>query len=294
MRVTDASIFGALNKRLGETKAEVALAQERAGSGLKVSKPSDDPVAFAAARRERAKKTLAEAGMKAADLAQTQLNGADEALSMASEGMARAKELALQGASDTLGPEQRKGLAEEIRKMREQMVTLGNTEVAGSYIFAGYRDATGPYDAAGAFTGDSTTKEVSAYPGMRTSASVSGDAVFGANGASDNVFAVLDSLATALENNNVAGVRAALPGLDSGEKRILATRSRVGSIMDGVETARSVADRYAFSATVEAGRLTEVDEVSAVTDLMKAKSAMDAALAVAQQLPTGGLVKQRS
>jgi flagellar hook-associated protein 3 FlgL len=294
MRVSDSAVYGALNKHLANTKAELAVAQERAGTGVKVAKPSDDPVAFAAARREHAKKTLAEAGMKAADLAQTHLNGADEALGIATDAIATAKELALQGASDTLGPEQRAGLAENVRQLRAQLVTLGNTEVAGSYIFAGYKDAAPPYSSAGTFSGDSTTKEVSAYPGMRTSASVSGEDAFGTNGSTDNMFDVLDRLATALETNDTAGVRAELTGLDTGEKRILATRSRVGSIMDGVETARSVADRYAYSAGLEAGRLTEVDEVSAVTDLLKAKSAMDAALAVAQQLPTGGLVRQRS
>ena len=108
------------------------------------------------------------------------------------------------------------------------------------------------------------------------------------------MFSVLDRLATALESNDVAGVRAELSGLDAGEKRILSTRSRVGAIMDGVETARSVADRYSYSAEVETGRLTEVDEVQAVSDLLKAKSAMDAALVTAQQIPTGGLVKMRS
>ncbi|HEX6244276.1 MAG TPA: hypothetical protein VFZ61_25340 [Polyangiales bacterium] len=294
MRISDAQVFSALNKHLNHTKAEVAKAQERAATGLAVAKPSDDPVAFAAARRERAKQTLAESGMKAADLALTHLNGADEALGLATDGIARAKELALQGASDTLGEEQRKSLGEEVRKIREQMVSLGNTQVAGSYIFAGYRDDREPYSNAGVFSGDTSTKEISTYPGMKVSASVSGEEAFGSAGNGDDVFTVLDRLATALETNDVTGVRAELSGLDTGEKRILSTRSRVGAIMDGVETARSVADRYSFSAQVEAGRLTEVDEIQAVTDLLKAKSAMDAALATAQQIPTGGLVKMRS
>lgn len=294
MRVSDNQVFSALNKHLNRTKAEVAQAQERASSGLAVAKPSDDPVAYAAARRERSKKALADAGLKATDLALTHLTGADEALSIATDGVARAKELALQGASDTLGPDQRRGLAEEVRKIREQMVTLGNTEIAGSYVFAGYKDNVAPYDNAGTFRGDTATKEVSAYPGMKTSASVSGDEAFGTSGSGTDIFSALDALANALEANDPAGVRTALPGLDEGEKRILATRSRIGSIMDGVETARSVADRYSYSGEIEAARLTEVDEVSAVADLLKAKSAMDAALAAAQQLPTGGLVKQRS
>ena len=160
MRISDAHVFAALNKQLNNTKAAVAKAQERAASGLAVAKPSDDPVAFAAAQRERSKKTLADAGMKVADLALTHLNGADEALGLATDGIANAKELALQAASDTLGEDQRKSLGEQIHKIREQMVALGNTQVAGSYVFAGYRDDKEPYSSAGVFNGDTTTKEI--------------------------------------------------------------------------------------------------------------------------------------
>jgi len=292
MRISDSYVFGSLNKHLTRVKGELAQAQERASSGLRVGKPSDDPVAYAAARREHAKKTLAEAGMKGADLALTQMAGADEALSMATDGLARAKELALAGASDTLGAEQRQNLAEEVRKIREQMVVLGNTQVAGSYVFAGRRDDRPPFDNAGAFTGDTDVKEVSAFPGVSVSGSISGQDAFGVAGNGD-VFSSLDALITALESNDATAVRNALPDVDVSERRLLSTRSRLGSMMDGVETARSVADRYSFSAEVEAGRLLEVDEVDAVGDLLKAKNAMEVALATAQQIPTAGLIKQR-
>jgi hypothetical protein len=55
-----------------------------------------------------------------------------------------------------------------------------------------------------------------------------------------------------------------------------------------------VADRYSFSAEVEAARLTEADQLTAVADLLKAQNALEAALATAQGMPTGGLIKQRS
>lgn len=292
MRISDSYVFGSLNKHLTRVKGELAQAQERASSGLRVGKPSDDPVAYAAARREHAKKALADAGMKGTDLALTQMAGADEALSMATDGLARAKELALAGASDTLGAEQRQNLAEEVRKIREQMVVLGNTQVAGSYVFAGRRDDRPPFDNAGAFTGDTAVKEVSAFPGIAVSGSISGQDAFGVAGNAD-VFSSLDALITALEANDATAVRNALPDVDVSERRLLSTRSRLGSMMDGVETARSVADRYSFSAEVEAGRLREVDEIDAVGDLLKAKSALEVALATAQQIPTAGLIKQR-
>lgn len=292
MRVADASVFGALNKSINRARAQVARAQEQAGTGVRVAKPSDDPVAFASARREHAKRALADAGLRGADLATTHLNGADEALSMVGEGISRAKELALAGASSTLGPEQRRNLAEEVIKIREQMVTLGNTQVAGSYLFGGYRDEQAPFEASGQFVGDTTTKELSTYPGLRVSASISGEEAFGVAG-SDDVFSALDALVDALENDDATAVRNSLTSLDVSERRLVSARSHLGSMLDGVEMARSVADRYSFSAQVEAARLTEADQMMAVTDLLKAKNSLEAALATAQGMPTGGLIKSR-
>lgn len=293
MRITDSSAYAAMNKRLSATRNDVAEAQERASSGLKVAKPSDDPVAFAAARREHSKKALADVGMRAADLATTHLNGADEALSTATDVIAQAKELAMQGASATVGPEQRRDMAAQVRQLRDQMIALGNTQTAGSFVFGGYKDDVAPFDSTGQFIGDSTVKEISTYPGLKASASLPGEQAFGTS-ASDNVFSTLDHLAGALEANDQDAVRAQIGGLDNDEKRVLAARSRVGSMMNGVDTARAVADRYSYSAETESARLTEVDQVSAITDLLKAKGALDAALAVAQQMPTGGLLKARS
>jgi len=293
MRITDSSAYAALNKRLSAARVDVADAMERASSGVKVAKPSDDPVAYAAARRENNKRALADAGVRATELATTHLTGADEALASATDTIAHAKELALQGASASLGADQRKDLAQQVRQLRDQMISLGNTQVAGSFVFGGFKDETPPFDPLGQFVGDSNVKEVSAYPGLKASASLPGEQAFGTS-AGNNVFSTLDQLATALENNDQAGARSHIDGLDNDEKRMLAARSRLGSMMNGVSTAQSVADRYSYSAKNEAARLTEADQVSAVTDLLKAKSALDAALAVAQQMPTGGLLKSRS
>ena len=140
MRVTDSSSFNGVQKSLLRARKDVAIAQEQAGSGMRVSKPSDDPVAAAAARRENSRKALADSGVKNTELAQMQLEGADQALGDVFEGLTRARELAVEQASDTAGPESRRAAAIEVRKIREQMVALGNTNVAGRYVFAGFRD----------------------------------------------------------------------------------------------------------------------------------------------------------
>jgi flagellar hook-associated protein 3 FlgL len=292
MRVPDAAVFDAVTKRLTRTRADVDDVQQKVATGLRVQKPSDDPVAAAAARREKTKLALSEAGMRATELATTHLTAADEALAAAFDGMLRVKEIAMQASSTTLGAEQRAHLAAEVRTIREQMVAFGNTEAAGSYVFAGYRDGEPPFSAAGAFVADGTSREVQAYPGLRVTSSISGAEAFGSDGA-DGVFATLEALHTALSSNDQVGVRATLDDLDTNERRILSARARIGAMMDNVQTAGSVAERYNFAATLESARLTEADELDAIADMMKARTAYEAAVTVARQIQVGGLVQSR-
>jgi flagellar hook-associated protein 3 FlgL len=288
MRVSDASVFDSIRRQVMRARKELSTAQEQAGTGMRVQKPSDDPVAAAAARRETSRKALADAGMKNTEHAQMQLEGADSALADIYEGLSRAHELAVEAASSTLSDENRRAAAIEVGKIREQMVALGNTNVAGRYIFGGFKDQVPAFEADGTFVGDRTTKEVQAMPGLRVAASIAGSDVFG-NGEPDDVFATLDRLVNALESSDPEAVRGTLTALTGNQERVLRARSNVGALLDGVEMAHSVADRHAYRAELEIGRLVEVDEISAATDLMRAKSALEMALTVAQQISVGSL-----
>jgi flagellar hook-associated protein 3 FlgL len=284
MRITDNSKFESVRRNVTRAQGDFLKAQEQAGSGLRVTKPSDDPVAAAAARRENSRKALGNAGIAAADAATDNLLGSDNALNDVYDGLTRAHELAMQGATDTTNPENRTALAEEVSKIREQMVSLGNTNVGGKYVFAGFRDQTPPFAADGSFVGDGNTKEVQPVPGMRVAASISGKTVFGDN---SETMKTLDSLLTALRGNDSEGVRSTLSGLTASLDRVSNARSQVGAMMDSVELGRNVADAQQVRATNQIHTLTEVDEVSAATNLLQAKSALEAALAIASQIPQG-------
>src|SRR5690349_10942988 len=94
MRVTDAATFELMKRRVGVASTAVQTAQEQASSGLRVAKPSDDPIAAAAARRETSRKALADAGKTATDQATSLLQGSDEALNDVFQALSRAHDLA--------------------------------------------------------------------------------------------------------------------------------------------------------------------------------------------------------
>jgi len=293
MRVTDSAVFGSMKRQLGSARARVVSAQDTASDGLRVRKPSDDPAAFAEARRQRSRQALAEAGEKTADAAFNRLASTDDALNSVGEMLSRVRELAMEGANGTLDASNRAGMAVEVRQLRTQILAVANTEVDGQHVFAGNADGAAPFETDGSFNGTNSSRQLQAYPGVRFQTSLEGGTPFGA-GTGNDVFATMDALATALEGNQPSDVRATLANIDTSFDRISHARAQVGAMMDSMDVARSVTNRYAFDATRETSRLTEVDEVSAASDLMKASTAYNAALAAAQRLPLSGLIGSAS
>lgn len=278
-----------MKRRVGAASTGVQTAQEQASSGMRVNKPSDDPVAAAAARRETSRKALADAGKTATDQATTLLQGSDDALNGMFQALSRARDLASSSVSATVGPQDRIGTAIEVRSIRDQMVALANTNVAGRYVFGGRSDQTAPYQSDGTFVGDGETKQVQVLPGLKVNTSISGKAIFsGGNGAGD-LFKTLDDLAKALDANDTSGIGASLGAIDANQSLVTNGRSQIGAMMSNVTVAAAVAERSGVSAQIEFNRLVAIDEVTAATNLVQAKTVLQSAIAIAQQMPIGGL-----
>ena len=289
MRVTDAAVFNNVKRQMSQARQNVLTAQEQAGTGMRVQKPSDDPVAAAAARRETSRQKLADAGVSASEEVTLQLESTDSVLNDVFAALTSAHDLALENATATASSENRTNAAYQVRMIREQMVSLGNTNLAGRYVFAGYRDQTPAFAQDGTFVGDPSSKELQVLPGLNVKAGISGDKVFG-SGSPDDMFSVLDKLASALDANDQSGVRDLLKDLETNQSRMLAARSQVGVMIDSARVAGAAASQQSLNSKLQTGRLVEVDEITAATNLVQAQGALNAALAIAQQIPTGGLV----
>jgi flagellar hook-associated protein 3 FlgL len=289
MRVTDGQAFDAMRRQVTKARSEAVRAQEVASTGLNVLRPSDDPIAAASARREQARMAIANGAVSNARAATMQLEATEQSLGDAYFNLAEARTLAVEGATAGMPDNNRTELAVQVRKIREQMVNAANTNIGGKYVFAGYLDEQLPFDASGDFQGDESTKEVQALRNVRLQASINGVDAFGTG--SDSVFVTLDNLATALEAGDLDAIRGSLATIDVSARRLSDARVRAGAMLNNVDTAIAVADRSGYNSQQEIARLTEADQFESATNLIKAKSALDAAIVVAQQIPVAGLVQ---
>ena len=80
----------------------------------------------------------------------TRLNSTDAALASATDVLQRAKELAVQGANGTLSANQRLNIANEISELLDETIAVGNTSIAGQFIFAGHQTLAAPFTPVGA------------------------------------------------------------------------------------------------------------------------------------------------
>lgn len=202
MRVTNKMISDSVYRNAGAHLEKMADLQEKLASGKAITKPSDDPSAVNMSMLLR--NTLSDQDQYIENLKQvdTWLKTADQTIDSGQTVMLRALQLATEGASDTGTPDARKALAKEVRELKEQLRGIGNTQLAGRFIFAGSQTLTEPYpqtvaDPTKVDNTDALTAEIG--PGVSIQYNVTGSDVFGATTDPESAFQVLEDLAVALE-----------------------------------------------------------------------------------------------
>jgi flagellar hook-associated protein 3 FlgL len=288
VRVTDSTMYAQMRAGLATRREHLERAQSAAISGRRVQKPSDDPAAMAKARSHSAQESRSIANERTVNVTLTALQVADSALDQIGESLARARELALQASSGTISAEDRSYLANEVEALRSQVLGLANTQEGGRYVFAGMKDGDSPFGADGVYNGDTEAQQVEISKGLRIPLGVTGDRILGAAGGQD-VFAALSDLTSALRGNDVDAVRASLDQLDQGSRQVRSARVDIGGGIDATEVARSVAERGRDQAVAARSALLDADPLDAFTELSRAQGALEAAVAVAAQLPPPGL-----
>lgn len=284
MRVTDQQIYSNLSSQVRTNWSRLARAQERAATGKEVLRPSDNPLA--ADRIGALQESLAKLddSDRAGKNAAASLEAVESATGQASDLLIRARELAVQSASEQYGAEDRAAAALEIRQLQKSLVAIGNTRVADRYVFGGYLSDRPPFQADGTFVGDSGEPELEVAPGLMVATTVRADETFSGAGGGVDLFAALDTLATAMETNSSPGIQASLDTLDQGLSQLLQARSRAGSRLSTVSAAANWNERLRVGLETDVSKISDADLARASMDLALAQQALEATLATVPKM----------
>lgn len=282
MRVTNHRIVDMAQAAAQRNQSAVSDLSQQVSTGLRVSKPSDDPAAWMTAQREKVRAALNDGTSQVVDVGHERLIASDGALSTLAGIISQARDLAVEGSNDTLGASERQDIATQLDSLFDTAVSTANTiNSDGEYLFSGENSLTQPFDTTtGAYTGDAAARSVNTAPLATQIATVPGSTLTAAGGV--DMIPLIKTLATAMNANDKPTILASLGGLVTAVKQISLLRGQTGARMAVLETAKTAHDQLATRIQTSISEGVEVDTVAAASNLAKASQA----LAVSQTVTT--------
>jgi flagellar hook-associated protein 3 FlgL len=178
MRVSDKMNQNQVINNIQKTRSNIQTLQTQAATMKKVSKPSDDPIGAAKILENRTDLKNLNQYEKDIEHAKTFLETTESTLSQLNEAVVRAKELALQGATDTNGGLPREMIAEEISQIKSSILELSNRTSGERYLFGGYKTEAPPFSKDGSYRGDAAQIQIQNHRDQFMPMNLAGSQVF--------------------------------------------------------------------------------------------------------------------
>lgn len=144
-RVTFTQINDIVMRQLSNNQSRLAKLQEQLSSGKALNRPSDAPIDVVNDLELRSSISHRGQNMRNSENGGTYLTVLDSTMMGFDDLFQRTRELALQGANDTLLPRDRQYVNNEVRQVMLQMVNLANSSYKGDYLFSGTDTDKAPY-----------------------------------------------------------------------------------------------------------------------------------------------------
>ncbi|WP_432407091.1 flagellar hook-associated protein FlgL [Wukongibacter sp. M2B1] len=163
MRVTNNMIASNTLRNLNRNLSRLDKRNTQLSTGKRINKPSDDPIGTSRALRLRSDVSQIEQYKKNTDAAISWLNITESATKDLYNIIHKAKELAVQGASETYSQNDRNTIADEMEQLRDQIIQLGNSTYTGRYIFSGFQTDEKTFNADGRYNITTTSVQNKKY-----------------------------------------------------------------------------------------------------------------------------------
>lgn len=277
------SQMGVTRERLDKTQMQLAASKE-------VLKPSDSPEKSANITRLKSVVDRQQSYLDTINTVKDKLTQQETAVKSATDVLVRLKELAVQSANDTNSPQDRQYIGVEVGELRQQLLSLANTQdVNGNYIFSGTRASKAAFaaDSAGrlAYQGDMTVSPAGTGDQRMVDTNRPGTQPFGklvrtaADGSQQAVgfFQTIDDFAAALQSNDTRGLQQAVGEMGSLQESMSASQAAIGAAGNTLDAQASLADETILRLKGLLSKAEDVDYTEAITRMNKDMLALEAA-----------------
>lgn len=244
--VSTSAFYDRFNLDMSALRSRADALQASIGSGQRLGRSSDDPVAASRLRTLGRADAAAGVDLAIAARASNDLLLTDSALQSFASAVIRAQELATQAANGILTTQQRSGIAIELNQLGKELGRLANTrDSAGHALFGG--DTPGDAYAFGPtgaplYLGTPSASDLPLGDGQSVVRGLTGPEFleFGVGAASTNLFAVIKGLADALSGvvpvaDPAQAARDAMGALDAGLEAITTQQTVVGARLNWID-----------------------------------------------------------
>lgn len=283
MRVTQGMLAANSLKQISNSYNKLETLQNQLSTGKKITRPSDDPVVATKGMAYRS--NLSEVNQYKRNLteAQSWFDSSESGLEQVNSILQRTKELVVQGLNGTNESDDRQAIAREIEQLKLDYMQVGNTQMAGNYIFNGVNVGTAPIseNASGMIESninlDPFSVEVS--KGIQLRVNIHPENIFG-----QGAFDLMNNVQTAFEQNDVNSLKDLSTQVDTQLSTLLAERSELGARSNRLELIENRLDSQEITATKMLSNNEDADIEQVITDLTVQESVHRAALGVGAQI----------
>jgi flagellar hook-associated protein 3 FlgL len=287
MKISTSMLFDRATDRMSAIQNRLATTQAQMAETKQVLSPSDAPDQAAAIQRLHGEVDRQDNHTQALNVAMQRFSAEETALKSSSDILTRVKELGLQAANDTLSPDDRKAVGVELKALRQQLISLGNTrDDSGNYLFSGTRVKTPAFSegikGAVVYQGDQTQTQIPAGVERVVQFTRAGTDVFSRvvrdNGQSVGFFDALDHMISAIDNNDTNGIEQGISDATQMSSNLDLSLAHTGSDQKVVQSQLDVLNETKLRLKSSLSQIEDLDYASAVTKMNKEMMALQAAM----------------
>lgn len=282
MRVTQSMLSNNMLSNLSNSYNRLAKLQDQISTQKKFTKPSDDPVAAMMGMGYRTDLTQIEQYTRNIGEVTNWVDSTDSALNDAVSALQRIRELTVSASNGTQGEDERKAIAEEVKQLKEQVITIGDTQIGDKYIFNGSNTNVRP--SINGFSPGGINVEV--FKGIKVQVNTEGASLFGDMLSSGGD---IDQIITALESND-GTVGNLLTNIDANLNEFLSARSLIGAKQNRVAMMEDRLSQQEVFAKKILSDNEDIEVEKAITEFTTQESVHQAALSIGSKIIQTSLV----
>ena len=281
---------------LSQIQKRLEAAQRQISSGRKLATPSDDPDHVSAVLQARADLEQVRQIRKDLSRVKAEVDTAEQALQETALLLDRVKTLGAQGINGTQTAATRGMIAVELEVIFGQLVNIARSSVDGRFIFSGDSDQAPPYtvdltqpNGVSAYAGSAATRQTRHPSGTTFSIARTAQDIFDSANPGSSIFAAVNSLRAALQNNDEAAMATAFGNVNGAANHLNQVLASYGSGQNQVQEALNVSSNLEVTLQSELSVIQDADLAAAILELQQGQTAQEAALTSRAQLPRGSL-----